>query len=102
MTDDPVQQARASLELGRRTIHFCAKRLKDTTVLDAGGTRTFAGATIKAMIEMALDVVVERNLTFVNTTHEMNAAARTIHLSAEFQIGWACGRAESAVNAVQK
>ena len=70
--------------------------------MDARGARGFASATAEAQIEVADRVVVEFEVAFGERLHQINAAARRIHLGARDDVGRARLEAEPAMNAVEQ
>src|SRR5271166_5661772 len=84
------------------TLDICACVLDEPAVVDAGGARRLASAASEAQVEMAHCVAVEFEAAFGERLHQVDAAARRIHLSARHDVSWARLEAESAVDAVEQ
>ena len=73
----PVQRSALMMMLDVR-----ARVLDEAAVVNARGARGFASAASEAQIEMAHGVVVEFEPAFGERLHQVDAAARRIHLGA--------------------
>ena len=83
-------------------VHGDAERFDELSVLHAGGASGFARAAIEAEFQVAANSIVEFELAIGDAAHEIDAAAGALVLVARFHVGWAGGRAEAAVDAVEQ
>src|SRR5690242_1987510 len=76
-------------------------RLHQFAVLDSRRTRRFAGAAIKALVNMPDKRVAERQPSFVHENHLTNAPAGRIRFKSPQAISGAMIQAKAAVNTVK-
>ena len=74
----------------------------EAAVVNAGGTGGLAAAASEAEIEMTDRVVVEIEAALGERLHQVDSAARGIHLGACDNVGGASLGAEAAMNAVEQ
>ncbi len=78
-----------------------ARGLDQAVIFHSGGTRRDACHTAQALVEVPhVGIVHAVDLTFQAHLHQVNAAARRIHLLVPEQVGGTGGQAETAVNAL--
>src|SRR5258708_35043423 len=70
--------------------------------MNAGRAGGLASAASEAQIEMARRVVVEFDLAFSERLHQIDSAARRVHLASGYNVGRTCLGAESAMHAVEQ
>src|SRR6266699_2984984 len=82
-----------ALELG-------ASGLDQFIVLHAGRTGRHAGHAAQALVDVCGERPVDANLPLRGHLHQLDAAARRVHLLAPQQISWACCQAEATMDTV--
>src|SRR5271157_6282185 len=70
--------------------------------MNAGRAGGLATAASEAQIEMARRVVVEVDAAFGQRLHQIDSAARRVHLAPRYNVGRASLGAEAAMNAVEQ
>ena len=75
-------------------------RLDESVVADSRGTRADARHASEAAVEVLSDRVVEGHGSVEPRVHEVDPAARRVHLHPEDAVRWAGVEAEAAVNAL--
>jgi hypothetical protein len=65
----------------------------------AGGLATAAS---EAQIEMPRSVIVEFDAAFGQRFHQIDSAARRVHLASRYDVSWTSFGAESAMNAIEE
>ena len=94
---EPVAERAAGLGLDR-----LARRLDQLVVLDAGGAGGDARHAAEAAVEVPGHRRVERDRAVEVRLHQLDPAARRVHLLAPQQVGGAGRQAEAAVDAVAR
>ena len=70
-------------------------------VRDPGGADTFTGPAVEASIQRRDHILVEFQLTFPESPHQVKPAPWRVLFVPEFTVGGAVVQAEAAVNALQ-
>ena len=83
-------------------LNLSAGTLDNFSVLHAGWARSFARSAVEAKVEMAPDLLVQRDTPVGDGPHEINTAAWAIVLIAQLDVSGARGGAKTAMNAIQK
>ena len=99
LEDQPAQQALA----GRAAVVLLdvrARRLDQAVVLDARRARGHARHAAEAAVEVLDDGVGQRHRAVDEAAHQVDAAARRVHLLVPERVGRARRQAEAAVDAV--
>src|SRR5262245_37630514 len=92
-TGNPVSFA-LTHDIGARILHHLAE-------MDAGRAGGLACAAIEAPEHVLTERIGDARAAFVKRTHQINAAARRIHLTAEYAIRRAGRQTQSAVDAIE-
>ena len=80
----------------------CARAFNQAAIVDAGRAGGLASAATEAQIEMARGIVVELDAAFGERLHQIDSAARRVHLASRHDVGRTGLGAESAVHAVEQ
>jgi predicted DNA-binding protein len=83
-------------------LHVDAERLDELAVLNTRRASRFARPAIEAEIEVMANLRREIDAAIRQGSHEIDPAARTVHLGAQFDIRRARRKAKSAMNAVEE
>src|SRR5438552_6446204 len=81
-------------------LHIGARLLNQSVVADAGGASRDAGHAAKAPVEVLDHGVGEIDRAIDEPAHEIDPAARRVHLLVPERVRRACRQAEAAVDAV--
>ena len=90
---DPVRRTLAD-DLGARVFHHLAE-------MNAGRTHGFASPAIQASEHVLAESVGDAGAAFIQGAHQVDAAARRIHLAAEHAVRRTRRQTQAAVNAIE-
>ncbi len=96
---EPV--GRFGLAFGR-LLHRHAERLDQLAVLHARGTGRLAGAAVEAQLQVPAHFAGQLQAAIGHRAHQIDAAARAVVLVPQLHIRRAAGRAQAAVDAIEK
>src|SRR6185437_1127842 len=82
------------------TLDLSASGFDELSVVNAGGTGGHAGHAAEAGVEMANPLRVHGGGAFAGDFHQVDAAARRVHLFVPEDVGGADGETKAAVNAL--
>jgi hypothetical protein len=79
---------------------LCASSFDQFSVIDTGRARGHAGHAAEAGVDMADPLRIYRGVAFAGKFHQVDAAARRVHLFVPEHVSGADGQAEAAVHAI--